>query len=202
MFEKILKKIKPTEREEKEIKAKVNKFLGKLNKNISEGHVVVGGSFAKGTWLSGQHDIDVFVQFSTDENISSKLEKAVKKSFKKYEVVHGSRDYFIVDFEELSFEIIPILKINYSREAKNITDISPLHVEWVKNNLNDRLKDEVRLAKHFCKANRIYGAETYIKGFHGYALEILIVYYGSFLNLVKHASRWRYNTLIYTSHNE
>ena len=63
-----------------------------------------------------------------------------KKSFKKYERIHGSRDYFIVDFENLSFEIIPVLKIKNATEAKNITDISPLHVKWMNNNLNEKLK--------------------------------------------------------------
>mgnify|MGYP001564020981 CR=1 FL=1 len=60
MFEKILNKIKPSEKEQKEITAKVNRFMSVLNKNLTEGKAIVGGSFAKGTWLSGQHDIDVF----------------------------------------------------------------------------------------------------------------------------------------------
>ncbi|HLC85754.1 MAG TPA: CCA tRNA nucleotidyltransferase [Candidatus Nanoarchaeia archaeon] len=202
MFEIILKKIKPAENEERDISTKVSKFLKILNKNLSEGKAIVGGSFAKGTWLKGQHDIDLFALFSSEEKISDKLEKAVKKSFKKYERIHGSRDYFIVDFENLSFEIIPVLKIKNATEAKNITDISPLHVKWMNNNLNEKLKDEVRIAKQFCKANKVYGAETYIKGLHGYALEILVYNYRSFMNLTKNAAKWKPNMLIHFGKNE
>ena len=64
------------------------------------------------------------------------------------------------------------------------------------------MKDDVRIAKHFSKANKFYGAETFIKGLHGYVLEILIYHYGSFLNMVKNVSKWRKNMLINFGKNE
>jgi len=45
------------------------------------------------------------------------------------------------------------------------------------------------LAKAFCFANGVYGAESYIKGFSGYSLELLIIYYGSFLAMIKALSK-------------
>ncbi len=202
MFEKVLQKIKPTEKERRDISIKVNNFLKKLNSRLVSCKAVVGGSFAKGTWLKGQHDIDIFVLFRNKIDISIKLEKAIKKSFKKYERIHGSRDYFIVDFEKLSFEIIPVLNITKSEEAKNITDISPLHVDWVNKNLTEKMKEDVMVAKQFCRANNLYGAETYIKGLHGYALEILIYIYGSFENMIKNVAKWKNNLVINSSKNE
>ena len=202
MFETILKEIKPTKKEEQELNSKVAIFIRALNDNLKEGKIYVGGSFAKGTWLKGQHDLDIFIQYPIDDKISDKLESAIKKSFRKYERIHGSRDYFIIEFEKMIFEVIPVLKIKNSIEAKNITDISPLHVEWVNKNLTDKMKDDVRIAKHFSKANKFYGAETFIKGLHGYVLEILIYHYGSFLNMVKNVSKWRKNMLINFGKNE
>jgi tRNA nucleotidyltransferase (CCA-adding enzyme) len=47
------------------------------------------------------------------------------------------------------------------------------------------LGDEIRLAKSFAHAQNCYGAESYIHGFSGYGLELLISYYGSFLKFIK-----------------
>ncbi len=52
------------------------------------------------------------------------------------------------------------------------------------------------IAKAFCYANHCYGAESYIKGFSGYAIELLILYYGSFLKLIKAMSKVKEKTVI------
>jgi tRNA nucleotidyltransferase (CCA-adding enzyme) len=56
--------------------------------------------------------------------------------------------------------------------------------------LKKNLGKEIMLSKSFCYGTNCYGAESYISGFSGYALEVLIVYYGSFLNFLKKASKW------------
>src|SRR3989344_5641158 len=154
----ILKKIKPTKTEEELLKKKINSFL-RVMKGVKS---VIGGSVAKGTWLKNNYDVDVFVKFRNNNNLSNRLEKILKARFDNIERIHGSRDYFQVHFMGLNFEVIPILDI--------------------KKNSNG-LEDDVRLAKYFCKIQEVYGAETYIKGFSGYVLEILIIKYGGFINL-------------------
>ena len=54
-----------------------------------------------------------------------------------------------------------------------------------KKKIKGKILDEIRLAKAFCHANGCYGAESYIKGFSGYALELLVYHYGSFQKFVK-----------------
>ncbi len=196
MFKKILKTIKPTIKEEKQVSKIVFEFLEKLNLNLINAKTVVGGSFAKGTWLRNKHDIDIFVIFNNNQNISTGLEKIVKKSFKKYEKIHGSRDYFLIKYKKLSFELVPVLKIKTALEAENITDVSPMHVNFIKNNTNEKLKDDIRLAKYFIKVNDCYGAETFIGGFSGYLIELLIIYYKGFMNLVNQASKWNKEVII------
>src|SRR3989344_2318012 len=168
MFSKVLDKIKPTKKEEQDTQVIVDGFLKKVNSKLINAIAVVGGSFAKGTWLRGQHDIDIFVLFNKRDNMSMRLEVVIKSIFEKYEKIHGSRDYFIVDYCGLSFELVPVLKIEKAEDAENITDVSPMHVEWVKDNSNNKLNDEIRFAKCFMKANNCYGAETYVGGFSGY----------------------------------
>ncbi|MEJ2268137.1 MAG: hypothetical protein P8X70_03615, partial [Nanoarchaeota archaeon] len=55
---------------------------------------------------------------------------------------------------------------------------------------------EIKLAKVFCYANNCYGAESYIRGFSGYGLELLIHYYGSFLKFIKAISKAKNKIII------
>ena len=180
----------PSKIEEFVLNKKSTTFVRKLNKNLKGAEVIIGGSVAKGTWLKGEHDVDVFVLFYKDGRLSDILEYALKKSFKNVERIRGSRDYFQIRVYGLNFEIVPVLKIKNAKDAKNITDVSPMHIAWVKKNIG-KLNNDVRLLKRFCKAQCVYGAESYIKGFSGYVTEILIIYYKGFENLVKNAVNWK-----------
>ena len=194
----VLKTIKPGKEEISNFNKVTKEFLTTLNSKLKDAKAILGGSGAKDTWLSGNHDVDLFVQFDNQKFsqeshlISEHLEKTLKKAFPKFKIerLHGSRDYFQLDYKELNFEVVPIIKINKSEEALNITDISPLHALWV-NKKAQKLKDEIRLAKQFCRANKLYGAESHISGFSGYVLEILISYYGSFEKLLKASLKWK-----------
>lgn len=192
--------LKPMQEE----KRKVHTFILLLNKQLKKTKIsaiaTVGGSFAKDVWLRGDHDVDVFVKFSlknADKNtsISDKLEKAIKKY--KSQKVHGSRDYFQIKKEGLTYELVPVLNITKRTQAKNVTDHSPLHVKWV-NNKGKNYKKDIRLAKKFCKANHIYGAESYIKGFSGHVLDVLIIQHKGFINLLNSAINWKPKTVINT----
>jgi len=194
LLKKVLEQIKPSKVEEKKL-LKIAKAVMKKIK-IFKAKPSLGGSAAKGTWLKNNHDIDIYVKFDMykyeKENISEILKKELIKKFSKVEVLHGSRDYFQVNEQGYEIEIVPIIKIKNAAQALNITDISPLHVKWVKK--NKKLADEMRLAKAFFKANKVYGAESYIKGFSGYVLEILVAYYGGFASFITDLAKWDDNT--------
>ncbi|MBL7170327.1 MAG: CCA tRNA nucleotidyltransferase [Candidatus Aenigmarchaeota archaeon] len=200
----ILSRIKPSKKEEKETSEKIKKIIDKIK--IKDTKIMLGGSGAKGTFLKDTHDADIFVKFNykkykdKSDQLSSILEKRLKKAFPRVIKLHGSRDYFQIKKSNFTFEIIPILDISKAEQAKNITDISPLHVKWVNKNTNQKLKDEIRIAKAFCKAQNVYGAESHIRGFSGYSLEILTIYYKSFNNLIKNASKWKPKQVIDPKH--
>ncbi|MBI4145831.1 nucleotidyltransferase domain-containing protein [Candidatus Woesearchaeota archaeon] len=186
-------KILPTVEERQKALSEVNVFLKELNSELKRVRVkavaVLGGSYAKDTWLSGDYDVDVFVRFDLAhkaENLSDLLERALKKWH--HERIHGSRDYFWVR-NGIRYEIVPVLNIRRASDAENVTDFSPLHVAWVNKN-GSKLKNDIRLVKKFCKASRCYGAESYIRGFSGHVVDVLVVYYGGFVPLLKAASKW------------
>lgn len=193
-MKKVLDKIKPTKQETKEIKELTENIFKKVK--INNCKLELGGSIAKGTWLHNDHDIDVYAVFDFQEyknkNISKILEKTLKKHY-KITTLKGSRNYFQIKKEKYIVEIIPILKINKASEALNITDISPLHTRYVK---KFKDKNQILLTKAFFKAQKVYGAESHIKGFSGYVTEILTIHYKTFNNLLKNIAKWKTKTLI------
>ncbi|MBW3000816.1 nucleotidyltransferase domain-containing protein, partial [Candidatus Woesearchaeota archaeon] len=197
--EKIIKKIRPEKQEFIEVDNIIKKINTILKKNRIKAEGVAGGSYAKGTILKNDFDIDLFVRFalSYKKNDISKMLGQVLKPL-KVELVHGSRDYYQLRKNNLLFEIVPVLKINNYKQVFNVTDMSPLHVDYVKKHLVKKplLGDEIRLAKQFCKAARVYGAESYIQGFSGHVLDLLIIYYGGFENLLMQASVWGSRVII------
>jgi tRNA nucleotidyltransferase (CCA-adding enzyme) len=174
----------------------VNLFIDNLNSLIKKDKIkascVAGGSVAKGTFLKDDFDVDLFVKFDysyKDKDISNLLEGVIKKY--KFERLHGSRDYFQIKDKNINYEIVPVLDVKKPELAENVTDMSPMHVDWVKKNLKKGQDDDIRLTKKFCKAAEVYGAESYIRGFSGHTIDILIIHYGSFLNLLKFAVKWK-----------
>jgi tRNA nucleotidyltransferase (CCA-adding enzyme) len=195
---KVLNLIKPNKEEREELNRNVKNFLRKF-KNLKEIKLIAGGSYAKDTWLKGNYDIDIFAKFNykkfKNKDISKLLGKILKKKFKKISKVHGSRDYYQIKINKFLFEIVPVLDIKKNDKALNVTDLSPKHVNYVVKNIG-KLKDDVRLAKQFCIANKLYGAESYIRGFSGYVLEVLVIYYKGFNRLLKKTVKWKAGDVI------
>ena len=171
------------------VREAINAFL---KKNKVSAKAELGGSFAKGTHLEGDYDVDIFVRFNkkkhADDDLSNLLEKALT-GFAP-ERIHGSRDYFQFSKDGIQYEIVPVLDIKKPSEAKNVTDCSPLHVSWVAKNIK-RKHDDIRLAKRFMKCAEVYGAESYIRGFSGHVVDLLVIMNGGFLPLLRKASAWQ-----------
>lgn len=202
VYPEVLKRIKPSLEEQRKFKRITASFLRTINTQLNNAKAILGGSGAKDTWLAGNHDVDIFVVFdykkyaSQSAALSDLLEPRLRKAFsERISRLHGSRDYFQLSYEGYHFEVVPILKIASANKALNITDISPFHARWV-NKQAKQLKDEIRLAKQFCKGNSLYGAESYIAGFSGYVLEILVAYYSSFERLLKAAQSWEVKDVV------
>jgi len=171
----------------------------KLKKKKIKADIFIGGSLAKNTLVrKDKYDVDVFVRFDKkykSDEISKLLGEVLGKGVKK---IHGSRDYYQLITNGIIIEIVPVMKIKKPQEAQNITDLSYFHVGYVLSKLskNRKLSDEILLAKTFTYAQNCYGAEGYINGFSGYALELLICSYGSSLKFIKAISKANINKII------
>ena len=197
ILKKVLKDVKPPPEDVKKIHEKLREFRSKAEKEIKsrklDAKIFVGGSVAKKTLtrMEEPYEADVFIVFGRkygNKDVSRITGKIMEKIFKGTEFlkIHGSRDYYVVKFPDLCLEIVPVIKIRKPEEADNVTDLSIRHVSYVKKKMKSgRLPEDVMLLKTFCRANRCYGAESYVRGFSGYGLELLIRHYGSFLKFIK-----------------
>jgi len=188
-----LLKVNPSSEELEDLKKRTKEVINKINSNIKKyrvkAKVFVGGSFAKQTIIKKKkYDIDLFIRFNKkykEEELFRLLTKLVPKNCER---LHGSRDYYRLKVNnKLEFEIIPVVKVVKASEARNITDLSYFHVNYITKAIsrNKKLADEIKIAKAFTHYQDCYGAESYIRGFSGYALEILVAYYKGFEKFVR-----------------
>lgn len=107
------------------------------------------------------------------------------------------------DQDHLKLDIVLYfdLEEDYIKHNGPITavDRSPWHGRFVKNNLDDTQKDDVRLLKQFFKACHSYGDKSAVGrvGFIGYSAELLIYHYGDILNTFHHFEDLKTNALDY-----
>ena len=159
-----------------------------------------GGSFAKGTWLSKDADIDIFIRFkkSTSEEKFEKISKKIGfNSLKKYSpyVRYSQHPYVEARIKNTKINVVPFYDVKIG-EWKSAADRSTFHTEFMDKSLTPKMKNEVRILKTFLKSNGIYGAEIAKQGFSGYISEVLILHFGSFENVVKSISEIKENQII------
>lgn len=198
---KVLEKITPTNIEEIKIKEiafelekKIKDVIKKLKLNVEP---MLVGSIAKGTYLRSV-DIDIFIQFP---------QSTIRKDLEKYglqigrAVIDGEEHYaehpYINGFYKgYEVDIVPCYKIENIEQKMSAVDRTPFHTKYIIKNLKKEQIKEVRLLKQFAKGINVYGAEAEIQGFSGYLTELLILKYGSFYELIKNASLWKFGEFI------
>jgi len=152
-----------------------------------------GGSFAKGTWLDKDADIDIFIRFKKTTS-EEKFEKISKKigfdALKKYSpyVRYSQHPYVEASIRNTKINVVPFYDVKIG-EWKSAADRSPFHTKFMEKSLTSKMKNDVKVLKIFLKSNGIYGAEIAKQGFSGYISEVLILEFGSFENLVKSMSK-------------
>lgn len=151
--------------------------------------VVMGGSYAKGTWLPINVDVDVFVLIDPAtsekdfERIGLSVGSSTARGFprgKKY----AQHPYVEATVRGVKVNVVPCYAIE-PPNWKSAADRSPFHVKLVEELSPDR-KTEVRLLKRFMRGVGVYGAEIEVQGFSGYAAEVLVIRHGNFEGVLRY----------------
>jgi len=189
----ILKKITPSPEEYSKVKALSEKLEEKIfaacqQQNVSA-IIRVEGSIAKDTWLKGNPDIDIFIRLPNSiprkklGEVGLKIVRIVAKEATKVTERFAEHPYLEVVIDGLRVDLVPCYDVKPG-EWQSATDRTPFHTDYIRQHLTSKMREEVRLLKQFMQGIGVYGAEIKIGGFSGYLCELLILTYGSFVQVV------------------
>jgi len=173
---------------------RVEAAVATLPEPANRAHVEQVGSTARGTWLSGDRDIDLFVCFPTSlsneelESYGLEVGNAVlpdgREEYAEHPYVTGEEDGFDVD-------LVPCFDVDSATAIRSSVDRTPFHNTYLRERLDEELAGEVRAFKAFLKGIGAYGSNLRTRGFSGYLSELLVVEHGGFAPLVEAAADWR-----------
>ncbi|TQQ82702.1 CCA tRNA nucleotidyltransferase [Halonotius terrestris] len=158
-----------------------------------DGDVLQVGSTARGTWLAGDRDIDLFVRFPTDYD-RAELERlglaigheVLPEGHEEY----AEHPYVTGEFEGFAVDLVPCYDVASATDIRSAVDRTPFHTQYVEANLTDDLAGDVRVCKGFLKGIGVYGSDLRTEGFSGYLAELLVLEYGGFEPLLRAAADW------------
>ena len=198
LLEEVLRKVKPSNEECNKLNAVAAEVMNRIKLSVIRRelnvNVILIGSAARNTWVAGDRDIDIFIGF--DPSVSRNdleyygIEIGKEIAGDSYIIQYAEHPYVRAKIDDFVFDIVPYYKVEAASRSISAVDRTPFHQQFVTANLDGR-EDEVRLLKQFFKGIGIYGAELKIKGFSGYLCELLIINYGSFLQLLNDATNWK-----------
>ena len=194
----------PTKQEEDKIRVLANNLLALVEKEAAKYPEVIsvelGGSYAKGTWLKGKLDLDIFVKIKKEtdvkqfEEIGRKIGFASMKKFSPY-VRYSEHPYVEAEAEGTKVNVVPCYDVEIG-QWKSSADRSSFHTRFILEKLDAEKKNEVRLLKKFLGGANIYGAEIAMEGFGGYVAEVLIYNYGTFIKVLEAAASFTRGQII------
>ncbi|MFC6615358.1 CCA tRNA nucleotidyltransferase [Halopenitus salinus] len=201
--ESVLDRVKPGPDERERLEATSGRLVDRVHEALSDlamdpdieddVDIVRVGSTARGTWLAGDRDIDLFVRFPTDlprselERYGLAIGHAVlpdgHEEYAEHPYVKGTVDGFEVD-------LVPCYAVSDATEIRSAVDRTPFHDAYLSERLTPTLAEEVLLAKRFLKGIGAYGSDLKTRGFSGYLTELLVVEFGGFAPLLRAAADW------------
>ena len=199
----------------KEVTSLITKFIrnSQIPDEISISFIEPQGSTGlKQTALKNTADIDLFIgidpkiilnhHFSSKkgkkEFIHSKFKDLTKNwlipclkghGLNNVRMSYAEHPYVSADFKGIELDIVICFDVSSEYLQKNgpITSVdrTPHHTRFIRDNINEKQKNDIRLLKHFFKCYNCYGDKSALgrSGFIGYSSELLIFSYDSLWNL-------------------
>ncbi len=199
--EQVLDRIKPSPEERRILEDIAVELLLKVE-DAANNHNIEGivpklvGSAARNTWISGTHDLDIFISFPPDtsreelESNGLRIAREVSKNGDKVEERYAEHPYINMNYKGFDVDLVPCFGVDSASCILSAVDRTPFHNEFIKMTISG-LEDEVLIMKQFMKGIGTYGSELRTQGFSGYLTELLIIHYGSFISTIKSACNWK-----------
>ncbi|MCL7412507.1 MAG: CCA tRNA nucleotidyltransferase [ANME-2 cluster archaeon] len=202
----ILDRIKPTAYEQQRMQKVADHIISLVDQvaassGLTEVSGALVGSAARGTWISGEHDLDIFIMFpeetSNDElkNIGLRIARQVASNADRFEERYAEHPYIHAFFDDFEVDLVPCFRVGSAARIKSAVDRTPFHNQFILERIRG-LEDEVLLLKQFMKGAGVYGSDLRTGGFSGYLAELLIIRYGTFVAVLEAADGWKPGIII------
>ncbi|HMK45816.1 MAG TPA: CCA tRNA nucleotidyltransferase [Methanocella sp.] len=198
----VLDQVKPTPADAKRLMATAMEIIGRIDAEATRQgfdiHAIHVGSTARDTWLRGKRDIDIFLPFPPDtsreqlELAGLKLARIVSDD---YEERYAEHPYISAIYNGYEIDLVPCYDVPDPSRIQSAVDRSPFHNRYVQSRING-MCDEVRLMKQFTHGTGVYGSELRTMGFSGYLCELLIIRYGSFIDVIRQGAGFHKGVII------
>jgi tRNA nucleotidyltransferase (CCA-adding enzyme) len=158
-----------------------------------QAEVRLDGSVAKDTWIRDHADVDIFMRVSPQLSKSQLRDICLppaSRALRPHKVVERYAEHPYIEstvslgeWGDLRVNVVPCFKVEKGNWL-SATDRSPFHTEYIRRNLAEAQRDEVRLLKAFMRGIGSYGADIRTGGFSGMLCETLVVSRGTFQHVV------------------
>jgi tRNA nucleotidyltransferase (CCA-adding enzyme) len=158
-----------------------------------EADVLRVGSTARGTWLAGDRDIDLFVRFPTTvdrERLESYGLRVGHATLPEGHEEYAEHPYVKGEFDGFDVDVVPCFAVESATDIRSAVDRTPFHTAYLEERLTPDLAGEVRVLKAFFKGVGVYGSDLRTRGFSGYLTELLTLEYGSAEAVLRAVADW------------
>ncbi len=125
----ILSRVKPTDAEKKRLAALAQDIITRIDSMGKIEDIPISaklvGSTARGTWLSGEHDLDIFIMFPPDrtrEYLEEKglyIARKVAKKSRKVEERYAEHPYICAIFNGFDVDLVPAFAVESASLIKS-----------------------------------------------------------------------------------
>jgi tRNA nucleotidyltransferase (CCA-adding enzyme) len=107
-----------------------------------------------------------------------------------FEERYAEHPYIHAVFDGFEVDLVPAFNVKSGAEIRSAVDRTPFHNSYVSSRIQGS-EDEVLLLKQFQKGIGVYGSELKTRGFSGFLVELLVIHYGLFENVLRAACNWK-----------
>jgi len=193
----VRERVEPDREERRRLQDAVAELTDRIEAAIEklpvEADVIQVGSTARGTWIAGDRDVDLFVRFPPDLPREHLEEYGLQVG---HDVLPGGREeyaehpYVVGEFAGFDVDLVPCYDVSGATAIQSAVDRTPFHTEYLNDRLDEDLASEVRVCKQFLTGIGVYGSDLRTRGFSGYLTELLVLEYGGFRSFVEAVADW------------
>ncbi len=206
IINKVLGKIKPVPAEQQRMQEVADRIISLVDRTaagtgLTDVSGMLVGSAARGTWISDEHDLDIFISFPEDtpeqdlKTVGLNIARQVAADADNSEERYAEHPYVHAVFGDFEVDLVPCFRVGSAAQIKSAVDRTPFHNLFILDRI-EGLEDEVLLLKQFMKGAGVYGSDLRTGGFSGYLAELLVIHYGSFMEVLQAADGWKSGIII------